>query len=125
MTDKFFAYGILKRGFELDLSQYGGKFVSTASVRGTLYHISSGVGLRLGGDKIAHGELWEIPRTLWGWLDKIEGVEYNVYARRLVQLIDGESSAYLYEHMGFTGDGPYLDWYYENRLTEIEGGVFV
>lgn len=73
--DRLFVYGILKRGFPLDLKQYGGKFLGKARIAGTqLYHIGGGVGLRKTDDlrTYAHGELWEVPNTLWAWLDDIE-----------------------------------------------------
>lgn len=122
-TDKIFVYGILKRGFKLDLSKYGGTFLHTDTVFGTLYRIGSGVGLRLGGDGLAHGEIFEIPRTLWGWLDEIEQVDYNVYTRRYVKTDDGDF-AHLYEHTAYVGKDTDPDWYYENRLRAFENGVF-
>lgn len=74
-TSRLFVYGILKRGFPLDLKQYGGKFLGKARIAGTqLYHIGGGVGLRKTADLEAKavGELWEIPNSLWRWLDDIE-----------------------------------------------------
>src|SRR5258706_9446905 len=73
--DKIFVYGILKRGFPLDLKQYGGKFLGKARIAGTqLYHIGGGVGLRKTANLEAKavGELWEVPNSLWRWLDDIE-----------------------------------------------------
>lgn len=74
-TSRIFVYGILKRGFPLDLKQYGGKFLGKARIAGTqLYHIGGGVGLRKTADLAtkAVGELWEVPNSLWHWLDDIE-----------------------------------------------------
>lgn len=115
-NNKLFVYGILKRGYDLDLANYGAKFLGEAHIEGaTLYGIGPywvgdglindavqkyhGVGLRLepnvvsmhggehyvGGFKIAHGELWEIPDSLWGWLDQIEQNEF-CYTRKVVQV---------------------------------------
>lgn len=119
-NNKLFCYGILKRGYALDLNNHGAKFLGEAHIEGaTLYSIGGrGVGLRLtGDDSIAHGELWEIPKELWKWLDHIEGNGFN-YERKIVPVqlqdipgdmgINGDGvetvHAYVYEHMfkGFT-----------------------
>lgn len=160
-NNKLFVYGILKRGYELDLTNYGAKFIGEAYIEGaTLYGIGprdrwetvrkdgiwqryQGVGLRLNtypwseGDPsgvVAHGELWEVPPSLWRWLDDIEQ-NGRVYTRKIVPVMlelkdaptQGEwgavmanakavtlADAWVYEHC-------YKDFKYENR---IEGGRF-
>jgi gamma-glutamylcyclotransferase (GGCT)/AIG2-like uncharacterized protein YtfP len=89
-NNKLFCYGILQRGHELDLTQasLGGKFLGEALIQGAnLYRIGSGVGLRLVEDphKVAHGELFEIPDTLWPWLDDIEQNGF-CYTRKIVEV---------------------------------------
>ena len=141
-NNKLFVYGILKRGYELDLEGYGAKFISEAYIPGAiLYGIGnrwaheghphdgrqwSGVGLALNvgpSSGVAHGELWEIPSNLWGWLDSIEQNGY-CYTRKIVPVhyeIDngqGEDvlvvNAWVYEYTypGF------------NYANPIEGGRF-
>lgn len=105
MTDNLFCYGILKRGFALDLTQHGGKFVSEARIDGArLYAIGGGVGLRFSDCywHEAHGELFEIDPALWKWLD---GIESNGFCYTRIQtpvvLLDGsgrEVTAFVYEH---------------------------
>jgi gamma-glutamylcyclotransferase (GGCT)/AIG2-like uncharacterized protein YtfP len=104
-----FCYGILMRNFELDLSQYGGKFIQEDEVRGRLYSIGSGVGLRLSvlpvpPDIRAKGEVWEVPEKLWGWLDSIEG-NGRVYIRRLVKTISAYE-CWTYEHIYYDYEAP-------------------
>lgn len=152
--NKLFVYGILKRGYELDLSNTGGKFLGEASIQGAvLYGIGwipeglrnqilarkfHGVGLKLDVDstKVAHGELWEIPNRLWKWLDDIERNGF-CYTRKVVQVLQVLVSKDKQEA------GDYVDisnhavgmlmtnaWVYEythpNFRAEnpIEGGVF-
>lgn len=99
--NKLFVYGILKRGLELDLEQYGAEFVGEAHIPGAVlygigrnWHHEShpndgrefhGVGLKLdvGPDGLAHGELWNIPDSLWDWLDGIEQQGF-CYTRKVV-----------------------------------------
>ena len=103
-NNKIFVYGILKRGYELDLEQFGAKFLGEASIPGaTLYGIGrryqheghpndgrefSGVGLKLAGSPLttAYGELWEIPDNLWNFLDDIEQ-NGQVYERKIVPIV--------------------------------------
>jgi len=80
--NRLFVYGILKRGFELDLGRYGATFIGEAKLPGAqLYGMGVGVGLRMVYDlnQIATGEVWEIPDDLWTWLDAIErnGINYK------------------------------------------------
>lgn len=139
--NKLFVYGILKSGYELDLLNYGAKFIGEAHIPGAaLYGIGrhwnreghpndgreyDGVGLKLDvgplevvqpwtngqigydvieGPSIAHGELWEIPDSLWDWLDQIEQ-NGRVYTRKIVKVcmdrMEGDChvvNAWTYEH---------------------------
>lgn len=99
-NNRLFCYGILKRGYELDLTNYGvngskTKFIGEASIKGaTLYGIGhhfgldrdfSGVGLAFKDpDGVAYGEIFEIPSGLWNWLDTIEQNGF-CYTRKIVQ----------------------------------------
>ena len=112
-NNKLFVYGILKKGYELDLATYGVWFIGEARIEGaTLYGIHptgqgeySGVGLRLDGLNTAYGELWEIPEYLWDWLDMIEQ-NNRCYTRKMVevQVMDKDGAgvtsvnAWVYEH---------------------------
>lgn len=100
---KLFVYGILKRGYELDLAEYGAEFIGEAYIPGAIlygigknWHHEShpnegrefhGVGLVLDEDteRVAHGELWNIPDTLWDWLDQIEQNGF-CYTRKVVKV---------------------------------------
>jgi len=95
-----FVYGILKRGFQLDLTERGAKFIGEAQLPGAiLYRIGhGGVGLRLVEDpnRVAYGEVFEIPgpgklahhdiRGLWPWLDEIEA-NGLAYKRKVVKVL--------------------------------------
>jgi gamma-glutamylcyclotransferase (GGCT)/AIG2-like uncharacterized protein YtfP len=127
---KLMTYGILKRGLELDLTNYDAEFLGECYIEGaSLFGIGPigggkfrGVGLRLTRDKeIAYGELWDIPDELWDWLD---GIEQNgrVYTRKIVpvclwdeqEAVDKVVDAWVYEHC-------FKDFRYTDK---IEGGRF-
>lgn len=143
MNNKLFVYGILKRGYELDLSNHGARFLGEAHIPGAvLYGIGRvfrerdedqrrpwrGVGLGLDKDPngVAHGELWDVT-GLWGWLDDIEQNGF-CYTRKIVPVrlntlpagapYDSEAyktvQAYVYEYT-------YPNFDYANP---IEGGKF-
>src|SRR5712691_7460722 len=127
-NNKLFVYGILKRGYELDLEHFGAKFIGEAHINGaTLYGIGRitdheahpnegrefhGVGLRLPKEdwqlseedlrvqqtKVAHGELWVIPDKLWKWLDEIEQNGY-CYTRKVVDVKLDMDTAQGFEEM--------------------------
>ena len=101
LNNKLFVYGILKRGYDLDLKNYGAKFLSEASIKGaTLYGIGfrhrhlqdvepnrvySGVGLAFKDPAgVAYGEIFEVPDGLWNWVDTIEQ-NGLCYTRKIVQ----------------------------------------
>jgi gamma-glutamylcyclotransferase (GGCT)/AIG2-like uncharacterized protein YtfP len=100
--NKLMVYGILKRGFALDLTKRGCKFLGEAQLPGAnLYGMGykdatrtwTGVGLRLVEDpnRVAYGELFEMPESpevehgsrLWHWLDSIEQ-NGHCYTRKIV-----------------------------------------
>jgi gamma-glutamylcyclotransferase (GGCT)/AIG2-like uncharacterized protein YtfP len=126
---KLMTYGILKRGLELDLTDYDAEFLGECYIEGaSLFGIGPigggkfrGVGLRLTRDKeIAYGELWDIPDDLWQWLDDIEQ-NGRVYTRKIV-LVNREigpghmsmEEAWVYEHC-------FANFKYTDK---IEGGRF-
>lgn len=134
-------YGILKKGYELDLLKEGCEFLGEGFIAGSrLYGIGgrhtpshksrySGVGLRLdvgpSGVDDARVQLFKIPSTLWNWLD---GLENNgvTYTRKVVKV---ECPAKGASEFDFT-NGYTLAWVYEHSYkgfgpeTLIEGGVF-
>lgn len=131
--------GYFKRGYELDLTNYGATFIGEAHIEGAvLYGIGEylrrhlqdrqygGVGLRLNEDPggVAHGELWEIPdEKTWTWLDMIEQ-NGRVYTRKVVKVQRTDC--------GEAGEGvvPYDAWVYEHNFEKfpkenrIVGGRF-
>jgi gamma-glutamylcyclotransferase (GGCT)/AIG2-like uncharacterized protein YtfP len=82
-----FVYGILKRNKSADLRKFNAKFVGPAKLEGAqLYNIGGGVGLRLEEKEplpVAIGDLFEIPESLWPWLDQIEANGFT-YTRKVV-----------------------------------------
>jgi len=86
---KLFVYGILKRGYSLDLGQFPEtSFTGEAFLQGAQLHaIGSGVGLRFVLDplEVAHGEVWAIPDSMWDYLDEIES-NGRVYTRKIVDV---------------------------------------
>lgn len=124
-TNIIFVYGILKRGFDLDLEENGGRFICPATLPGAVLHsIGSGVGLRFSEDPlevVPWGELFLVPgRNTWRWLDTIESNGFcytrkvvNVFPHAIPQL---PPRAWVYEHT-FPG----FDYTY---CPVIEGGKF-
>jgi|SRR6267378_1379330 len=122
-----FVYGILKRGFVLDLT-HRAEFIGEAVLPGAiLYSIGSGVGLRLTEDlnKHAYGEVFKIPQRLWKWLDGIESNGYN-YTRKVVPVDMFEyrdaaitmMNAWVYEHTaeGMVYNNPIKDGVYRAHI---------
>jgi len=126
-TTKLFVYGILKKGFALDLTQRGVPFFHTAHLpEASLYRIHSGVGMKLDRDPLregVYGEIFELENHahLWDWLDRIEGVAHGVYERKLMFPVTNLGDAqhrdvqaipcWGYVHTMFPSD-----WYNEDRL---------
>lgn len=95
-----FVYGILKRNFSLDLTKKGASFMGPDALPGAqLFQMGGGVGLRLDESfrdcPLAQGEVFEIPDSLWRWLDSIEQNGF-CYTRRVVETKFGP--AWVYEH---------------------------
>jgi gamma-glutamylcyclotransferase (GGCT)/AIG2-like uncharacterized protein YtfP len=125
-------YGILKRGFPLDLTHYGGRFVETGRIKGAnLYSIGreqKGVGLRFTDDPLCevHVEVFKIVEDeTWEWLDEIESNGYS-YTRKIIRVNPTDLDGYGKDHPGFDC------WVYEHtypgmKYTSenlIEGGKF-
>lgn len=125
-TDNFlFVYGILKRGYALDLLRLNAEFVAEAELSSSkLYRIGNGVGLRFVKDpfRVAYGEIFNISKYLWPYLDEVEG-NGLIYTRKRVVVHLKEDhqprlpvSAWVYEHT-------YPGTVYSKR-TEILSGRF-
>lgn len=122
------AYGILKRGFTLDLTKVPeATFVGTGEIAGAnLYRIGSGVGLRFVEDpnRVVKVEVFEIKPGLWQWLDDIES-NGLVYIRKQVTVkvtsayddLFINMTAWVYEHIYYPES-----WYNETRL--IKDGIY-
>jgi gamma-glutamylcyclotransferase (GGCT)/AIG2-like uncharacterized protein YtfP len=122
-----FVYGILKRGFPLDLRRHGAEFLGEARIKGAkLLKINEGVGLRWSNDpfEVAYGEIFSIPDDLWPWLDAIES-NGQVYTRTLAMARTGKGFSTPDEVMQVQ---VYLHTYYGadkyEKLPVIEGGRF-
>lgn len=144
MVNKLFVYGILKRGEELDLAEYGATYLGDARIEGaTLYGIGRrmyqeshpndgrefhGVGLRLEDPgRVAYGEIWDIPDNLWTWLDQIEQNGF-CYTRKVVAaFMDAFPAGAPYDCEAYK---TVLVWVYEHTYPNykydnpIKGGKF-
>jgi gamma-glutamylcyclotransferase (GGCT)/AIG2-like uncharacterized protein YtfP len=123
--NKLFVYGILKRGFALDLEREGCKFLGEATLQpANIYRIGEGVGLLIENEGKVYGEVFEIPNRLWHWLDRIEGHPYT-YMRQIVQVRENpplpfddrgemhDAWVYVHQHEEYLGEliesGRYLE----------------
>lgn len=106
-VNKLFCYGILKKGFALDLEHEGAKFLGEATLQpANIYRIGGGVGLAIEDRGKVHGEVFEIPEGFWKWLDRIEGHPYT-YQRQVFEVsLNGEvmpAWVYVHQHPNFFG----------------------
>lgn len=84
-----FVYGTLRHGEQRDINrlQPAPVFIGNGQVNGTLYHLGSYPGLRLGGEQWVQGEVYQITPELERQLDEIEEVwpqQTGEYERREV-----------------------------------------
>ena len=99
-----FVYGTLRRGQSNDINRLrpSPRFVADAEVAGTLYDLGPYPGIRLGGDGVVQGEVYEIAPELELRLDEIEEVHPQAtgeYAKREVRVrsASGEWTCLVYE----------------------------
>lgn len=93
-TVRFFTYGTLKRGQVRHdiLTDFGADFEGEAVLPGySLYHVPGGGFPAMVPDPVGQvrGELYEIPKTLVSYLDRVEGHPV-LYVRTEVVMDDGE-----------------------------------
>ena len=86
-----FVYGTLRRGEERDINhlQPAPVFIGNSQIQGTLYHLGSYPGVRLGGSSPVQGEVYQITPELEHQLDAIEAVwppDGAEYSRQKVQV---------------------------------------
>ena len=92
-----FVYGTLRRGEANDINRLhpAPRFVGTAQLRGTLYHLGQYPGLRLIGDTLVQGEVYAISAPLEAVLDEIEAVypqQSDEYSKAVVHVeVDGQA----------------------------------
>jgi gamma-glutamylcyclotransferase (GGCT)/AIG2-like uncharacterized protein YtfP len=91
----FFVYGTLRKGDDNDITrlQPAPRYVGTARIKGTMFHLGGYPGVTLGGDKDIVGEVYAVGAALEAKLDAIES-EYpaqpDEYAKRAITLqVDG------------------------------------
>lgn len=100
-----FVYGTLRRGGDNDITRLAPapRYLGPATLRGTLYHLGRYPGVRLDGDGVVQGEVYEVAPALERILDEIEEVypqQTNEYAKREcpVALADGRTlRCFVYE----------------------------
>ena len=71
-----FVYGTLRRGGSNDITRLrpAPRWVGTAQIGGTLFHLGAYPGMTLGGPSVVQGEVYEIAPELEAVLDEIEGL---------------------------------------------------
>ncbi len=99
-----FVYGTLRKGEERDINRLlpVPRFVGISQTAGTLYHLGSYPGIRLGGHNWVQGEVYQIDVELERQLDVIEGIMPNStgeYIRReiVVQCAGADVNCLVYE----------------------------
>lgn len=100
----FFVYGTLRQGDDNDINRLSPSpiFVSGANVAGTMYHLGSYPGVRLGGPEEVIGEVYAVTEELEKKLDAIESdypAQSGEYAKREVAVqVAGQSlNCFVYE----------------------------
>ena len=99
-----FVYGTLRKGEERDINRLlpVPLFIGTSQTAGTLYHLGSYPGVRLGGHNWVQGEIYQIDAELERRLDEIEGIlpqPTGEYIRReiVVQSAGSDVTCLVYE----------------------------
>ena len=89
-TVKLFVYGTLKKGQCREYLLEGSTFLGDVKTepKYSLYDGGQYPMLKEGGKTAVKGELWEIPTSLIPTLNRIEGVEFNLYKKTSIS-IDG------------------------------------
>jgi gamma-glutamylcyclotransferase (GGCT)/AIG2-like uncharacterized protein YtfP len=113
---RVFVYGTLRRGGRNDIHRYQPlpSFITSARVRGRLYHLGRYPGLLLGNGDWVQGEVYEVTPSVLVQLDHLEGLlpqPSGEYHRRTVA-VD-------------TPDGPLLCLLYEIDPTRIQGCTWI
>jgi gamma-glutamylcyclotransferase (GGCT)/AIG2-like uncharacterized protein YtfP len=123
-NNKLAVYGILRKGYALDLEHAGCKFEYEAKMPYIdLYRIQEGVGARvsLERDHQAQIEVFTIPNEhTWSWLDEIEtnGVVYTRTEKQVITPDGKVDSVWIYLHTMFPPD------VYGTRFPRIPNGNF-
>jgi gamma-glutamylcyclotransferase (GGCT)/AIG2-like uncharacterized protein YtfP len=115
-TTRVFVYGTLRRGGRNDIHRYQPmpRFVTTARVRGRLYHLGRYPGLLLGHGEWVLGEVYDVTPSVLLQLDHLEGLlpqPTGEYHRRTVA-VD-------------TPDGPMPCLLYEIDALRVEGRALI
>ena len=99
-----FVYGTLRKGEERDINRLQPipLFVGNSQIGGTLFHLGTYPGVRLGGQNLVQGEVYLIDAELECQLDEIEEVwpqQTGEYIRReiVVQCRGEEMNCLVYE----------------------------
>jgi gamma-glutamylcyclotransferase (GGCT)/AIG2-like uncharacterized protein YtfP len=97
MSRMVFVYGTLRRSQRNDIYRYqpAPRFVTAASISGTLYHLGAYPGVVLGGLTQVVGEVYEIEAELERQLDVLEGItpkaDDEYFKREITILVNGQS----------------------------------
>jgi gamma-glutamylcyclotransferase (GGCT)/AIG2-like uncharacterized protein YtfP len=79
---RLFVYGTLRLGQSAAHLMVGAEFLGEATLRANLVQFGAYTGLRPGGS-LVRGEMFQVPESLFGQLDKYEGPDY---VRRLSEV---------------------------------------
>ena len=75
-----FVYGSLRRGSDNPHAralERDAVWLGPGSVRATVRMVGEYAALKLGGMSDVHGEVWEMPESMWDALDEYEGEDYG------------------------------------------------
>lgn len=86
---KLFTYGLLRRGRRLHYYLDEAKLVGITTVVGRLATVGDDITALTVGDQHIPGEVYEVPDTVWPFLDRLEG-HPETYVRRETKLTSGE-----------------------------------
>ncbi len=89
---KVFVYGTLMSGMGASDFMPKDGFIGNATIKGKLYHLGGFPGVKLEGDDVVHGEVYEVDNATLAMLDGYEGYykddpEGSLYLRKTTQAL--------------------------------------
>jgi len=123
----FFVYGTLRQGDDNDITRLSPapRFIGTAQIRGTMYHLGGYPGVTLSGEGQIAGEVYAVQSELETQLDAIESeypAQSDEYAKRAIEIhVQGRiQRCHVYEiNPSYTQGKPVItsgDWVKDRNL---------